>query len=112
MQSPSVKPKFTLITDHRPLEKLGKVHTKTLNRLQEIMNAYDFDIMYKKGSEMPADYLSRNIVNAISWDSTQLAQAQNADPLLIIPLCLINQSFQLGILITFVNTFCFNYLCR
>ena len=46
------------------------------------MNAYDFDIMYKKGSEMPADYLSRNIVNAISWDSTQLAQAQNADPLL------------------------------
>ncbi len=31
---------------------------------------------------MPADYLSRNIVNVISWDSTQLAQAQNADPLL------------------------------
>jgi hypothetical protein len=74
--------KFTLITDHRPLEKLGKVHTKTLNRLQEIMNAYDFDIMYKKGSEMPADYLSRNIVNAISWDSSTLQQAQNADPLL------------------------------
>ncbi len=46
------------------------------------MIAYDFDIMYKKGSEMPADYLSRNIVNAISWDSTELAQAQNADPLL------------------------------
>ena len=23
---------FTLFTDHRPLEKLGKVHTKTLNR--------------------------------------------------------------------------------
>ncbi len=74
--------KFTLVTDHRPLEKLGKVHTKTLNRLQEIMNAYDFDIIYKKGSEMLADYLSRNIVNAISWDSTELAQAQNADPLL------------------------------
>jgi hypothetical protein len=74
--------KFTLITDHRPLEKLAKVHTKTLNRLQEIMNAYDFDIMYKKGSEMPADYLSINIVNAISWDATELAQAQNADPLL------------------------------
>jgi hypothetical protein len=74
--------KFTLITDHRPLEKLGKVHTKTLNRLQEVMNSFDFDIIYKKGSEMPADYLSRNIVNAISWDSTQLAQAQNADPLL------------------------------
>ena len=52
--------KFTLITDHWPLEKLGKVHTKTLNQLQEVMNTYDFDIIYKKGSEMPADYLSRN----------------------------------------------------
>ena len=51
--------KFTLITDHRPLEKLGKVHTKTLNRLQEIMNTYDFEITYRKGSEMPADYQRR-----------------------------------------------------
>jgi hypothetical protein len=25
---------FTLVTDHRPLEHLGSVHTKTLNRLQ------------------------------------------------------------------------------
>jgi hypothetical protein len=46
------------------------------------MNSYDFDIIYKKGSEMPADYLSRNIISAISWDSSTLAQAQNADPLL------------------------------
>ncbi len=61
--------KFKLITDHRPLETLGKVHTKTLNRLQEVMNTYDFDIIYKKGSEMPAHYLSQNLVNAISWDS-------------------------------------------
>jgi hypothetical protein len=74
--------KFTLFTDHRPLEKLGKVHTKTLNRLQEIMNTYDFEIMYKKGSEMPADYLSRNLVNAISWEASELQQAPAADPLL------------------------------
>jgi len=74
--------KFTLITDHRPLEKLGKVHTKTLNRLQEIMNTYDFEITYRKGSEMPADYLSRNLVAAISWDASDLQQAQNADPLI------------------------------
>jgi hypothetical protein len=74
--------KFTLITDHRPLEKLGKVHTKTLNQLQEIMNTYDFDIVYKKGSEMPADYLPRNLVAAISWDAADLQQAQNADPLI------------------------------
>jgi hypothetical protein len=43
-----------------------------LNRLQEIMNTYDFDIIYKKGSKMPA----------ISWDSSALQQAQNVDPLL------------------------------
>ncbi len=30
--------KFTLYTDHKPLEKLSIVHTKTLNRLQQIMN--------------------------------------------------------------------------
>jgi hypothetical protein len=43
-----------------------------LNRLQEIMNTYDFDIVYKNGSEMPADYLSRNLVTAISWDASAL----------------------------------------
>ncbi len=74
--------KFTLFTDHRPLEKLGKVHTKTLNRLQEAMNTFDFEIVYKKGSEMPADYLSRNLVNAISWEASELLQAQAADPLI------------------------------
>ncbi len=46
------------------------------------MNTFDFDIIYKNGSKMPADYLSRNIVNAISWDASTLQQAQNADPLL------------------------------
>jgi len=74
--------KFTLYTDHRPLEKLGKVQTKTLNRLKEAMNTFDFEIIYKKGSEMPADYLSCNLVNAISWDSNELLQAQAADPLI------------------------------
>jgi len=74
--------KFTLFTDHRPLEKLGKVHTKTLNRLQEAMNTFDFEIVYKKGSEMPADYLSRNLVSAISWEANELLQAQAADPLI------------------------------
>ncbi len=74
--------KFTLVTDHRPLEKFDKVHTKTLNRLQEVMNTYDFDIIYKKGSKMPANYFSRNLINPISWDTSTLAQAQNADPLL------------------------------
>jgi hypothetical protein len=47
---------------HRsPPEKLGHVQAKTLNQLQEAMQKFHFQIMYKKGSEMPIDYLSCNI---------------------------------------------------
>ena len=73
---------FILFTDHRPLEKLGKVHTKTLNRLQEAMGRYNFEIMYKKGSEMPADYLSRNVVAAVNWEQDELVRAQGQDNLI------------------------------
>ena len=73
---------FILFTDHQPLEKLGKVHTKTLNRLQEAMGRYNFEIMYKKGSEMPADYLSRNVVAAVNWEQDKLVQAQSQDNLI------------------------------
>jgi hypothetical protein len=66
-----------LITDHRPLEKLGKVYMKTLNCRQEVVNSFNFDIIYKKGSVMPANYLSRKLMNAISLDSSTLQQAQN-----------------------------------
>ncbi|MBM3428406.1 MAG: DDE-type integrase/transposase/recombinase, partial [Bacteroidetes bacterium] len=52
---------FTLFTDHKPLEKLGKVHTKTLNRLQQAMMDYSFEVKHKAGKEMPADYLSRHV---------------------------------------------------
>jgi len=67
--------KFTLFTDHRPLEKLGNVPTKTLNRLQEIMNTYYFDIMYKKGSKMPTDYLFKN------WSAPSLGSPRNYNKL-------------------------------
>jgi hypothetical protein len=51
---------FTL-TDHRPLEHLGSVHTKTLIRLQHLMLEYDFTIEYRVGEDNAvADYLSRN----------------------------------------------------
>jgi len=73
---------FTLFTDHKPLEKLGLVHNKTLNRLQEVMNSYDFTIQYKKGSEMPADFLSRNVVESIKWDDMNLIQEQDTDGLI------------------------------
>jgi hypothetical protein len=51
--------RFILFTDHKPLEKLGHLHSKTLNRLQTALLEHDFIIQYKKGSNMPADYLSR-----------------------------------------------------
>ncbi len=52
--------RFILYTDHKPLETLGTLHTKTMNRLQLAMMDFDFEIRYKKGSEMPADFLSRS----------------------------------------------------
>ena len=73
---------FKLFTDHKPLEKLGKVHTKTLNRLQQMMNLYSFEVIYKKGDEMPADFLSRNAVDAIKFDLGTYAREQNKDYLL------------------------------
>jgi hypothetical protein len=73
---------FTLYTDHKPMEKLGKVHTRTFHRLQELMNTFDFEIMYKKGSEMPADFLSRNAINTINLQAEDLAQHQQQDPFL------------------------------
>ncbi len=51
--------KFILYTDHKPLEKMGHLHTKTMNRLQAALLEHDFIIQCKKGEIMPADYLSR-----------------------------------------------------
>ena len=76
---------FDLYTDHRPLESLSAVHTKTLNRLQEKLLEYSFTIKYIKGGEnVIADYLSRSAVpvNAVrDADTTMLwAQKQKEDP--------------------------------
>ena len=71
--------KFTLFTDHRPLEKLATVHKKTLNRLQEAMLLYDFKITYKNGKEMPADFLSRNVLASIDVFTPDLPNLQNED---------------------------------
>ncbi|MGL6006554.1 RNase H-like domain-containing protein, partial [Aeromonas sobria] len=71
--------RFKLFTDHKPLEKLGKVHTKTLNRLQEAQNEYDFEIIYKKGQEMPADFLSRYVCE-LEIFRDDLPQLQQQDP--------------------------------
>ena len=75
---------FILYTDHKPLEKLGKVHTKTLYRIQEAMLYYNFEIVYKKGTEMPADFLSRNVISSISpqISEDEMRLAQKHDPLI------------------------------
>jgi RNase H-like domain found in reverse transcriptase len=51
--------RFSLYTYHKPLEKLIQLQSKMLNRLQMDLLEHDFVIQYKKGSNMPVDYLSR-----------------------------------------------------
>jgi len=41
--------RFILYTDHKPLEKLGHLHSKTMNQLQTALLEQDFVIQYKKG---------------------------------------------------------------
>ena len=39
----------------------------------------NFQLIYKKGDEMPADYLSRNIVSAISLSNCEIEDLQDRD---------------------------------
>ena len=57
--------RFSLFTDHKPLEHMSKIHQKTLNSLQELLQ-YDFTVNYIKGSDNSAvDALSRNVAAVI-----------------------------------------------
>ena len=48
------------------------------------MLTFDFEIVYKKGSEMPADFLSRNmVVDSISFDEDKIRDEQMLDPRLV-----------------------------
>jgi hypothetical protein len=44
-----------LYTNHKPLKKLGHLHSKTMNPLQTALLDHNFIIQYKKGSNMPAE---------------------------------------------------------
>jgi predicted aspartyl protease len=70
--------KFILYTDHKPMVIKKSIHQKTLNRLEERMGMYDFQVVYKKGATMPADVLSRKpVVNSITTDYSYKAAADN-----------------------------------
>ena len=48
------------------------------------MLTFDFEIVYKKGSEMPADFLSRNmVVDSISFDEDKIRDEQMLGPRLV-----------------------------
>jgi hypothetical protein len=81
---------FVLYTDHKPLEKMSHLHTKTMNRLQLALLEHDFVIQYKKGAIMPADNLSRlpstkqdhlaEITTCFNPFQPELLDLQKADP--------------------------------
>jgi hypothetical protein len=56
---------FTLFTDYKTLETQSKHQENTLKRCTKAFLKYNFVIKYKKGSEMPTDFLSRNAIDAI-----------------------------------------------
>jgi hypothetical protein len=59
--------KVTAFTDHQPMVGHSKVHQKTLNRLHLLLNEYDVDLVYRKGSlNSGPDALSRNAVDAVT----------------------------------------------
>ncbi len=82
--------KFILYTDHKPLEKLGHLHSKTVNHFQTALLEHDFVIQYKKGSDMPANYLSRlpassnkPIIAAFDPFQTDLPELQREEPYIL-----------------------------
>jgi hypothetical protein len=56
--------KFILFIDHKPLEKLSTVYTKTLARINEYMGTYNFETRHEKGYEI-GYYLSRHPINEV-----------------------------------------------
>jgi two-component sensor histidine kinase len=73
---------FDLVMDHKPLCTLGSVHKRTLNRLQTLMNEFNFTLRYRKGEDnVVADALSRAPVEAIAHSQDHLVELQKGDPL-------------------------------
>ena len=63
---------FKGYSDHKPLETSGKKHERTQNQIKEAFMEWDFSVQYKKGSEMLADFFSRNLVEQIEISDESL----------------------------------------
>ena len=63
---------FTVYTDHKPIPKMAKAHKKTFNRLHQLMNEYNCEIVYRAGKDNAvADALSRNTIAAMEQNYKQ-----------------------------------------
>jgi hypothetical protein len=70
---------FTVYTGHKPFETQSKCKEKTINKLTEAFLKFDFVIKYKKRSEMPADFWSRNAIDAVGIFSNKWKLDQEQD---------------------------------
>ena len=72
--------KFYLYTDHKPIEKLSTIHTRTLNRLNLLMGTFQAVIKYKPGKDNNvADFLSRNPISSVDIQRDHLIGLQDKD---------------------------------
>ena len=76
--------KFMVYSDHRPLSKLNKVHTKTQGRLRELLLDYNYEIIYRRGEDQEAaDFLSRNALDEVKVtennQETEPSKSKNLD---------------------------------
>ena len=84
---------FTLHSDNLPLTKLHKkVHTRTFNRLQELMLSHSFTHSFVRGENNPSDFQSRHIASIVTKEKVEdsklpflsnedFAELQAEDPL-------------------------------
>ena len=71
---------FTLYMDYKWLVKFGHLNNKTLNYLQLAMLENDFQIQYKKGDNMPFDFLSHTQIDEVAAIQNVKATAAVIDP--------------------------------
>ena len=72
--------KFTLYTDYKPLETIlcnpSSRSPARIERWYLRLQEYNFDVVYKKGSENPSDFLSRH-TRKDSEDNVEISVAEN-----------------------------------